>query len=513
MALSIVILLFAAFLLLLFSFRSRYGLPFFLMTLGMCVASVAVLLQSYNASTYAPPRFFPFRAADLALYRYIGGFRLPLASAQALRSAGCLLFFAGVPVMCALVRGNLKPHGRRRRRAWGWALAAGAFMAAYALMYAPGTAYAAYLRYYGAAPALRESVRLWVTRADDLMRLLVLVYILSPVFSLAAHTARRDLTYFSDTFFLLTGLLLLFDGIFYAVFFTGAFCQRAASLFRSGFWYFSSAVRVPVSMVLLFSVFSALIPVMILASVNHVFNGELVLLSRKRAMRRSIEELNRNLKDVFHSEKNLMFSILLLADEVRAAYGTPQGLEKLDRLTQVAQGRMDAIAASLNRIRGLHLRPAPVEMRALADHTLSEMAIPENILCVREYCDFPVRCLVDEYHTASALKNLFQNAVEALSLSDREDKTITVSVDASRAWVSLSVRDNGPGIARQERRRIMLPFVSSKSKSTNWGIGLPYAFRVINAQLGQMRIRSAVQPRRAYTEVDILLPRERSGKP
>ena len=56
----------------------------------------------------------------------------------------------------------------------------------------------------------------------------------------------------------------------------------------------------------------------------------------------------------------------------------------------------------------------------------------------------------------------------------------------------------------------MLPFVSTKSKNTNWGIGLPYAFRVINAQLGQMRIRSSDRPGRTFTQVDILLPRERS---
>ena len=76
MALSIVILLFAAVLLFGFALRSRYGLPLFLMTFGMCVLSAAVLLQSYNSSMYMPPGYLPFRALDLRLYRYIGGFRV-----------------------------------------------------------------------------------------------------------------------------------------------------------------------------------------------------------------------------------------------------------------------------------------------------------------------------------------------------------------------------------------------------------------------------------------------------
>ena len=105
---------------------------------------------------------------------------------------------------------------------------------------------------------------------------------------------------------------------------------------------------------------------------------------------------------------------------------------------------------------------------------------------------------------------IFVNAVDALQLCKREDKVISVTVNASRAWVSLSIRDNGPGIPKQELRRVMMPFVSTKSKTSNWGIGLPYAFRVVNAQLGQMRIQSSDQEDKSYTQVDILLPRERN---
>ena len=114
------------------------------------------------------------------------------------------------------------------------------------------------------------------------------------------------------------------------------------------------------------------------------------------------------------------------------------------------------------------------------------------------------------YHTRNALKNIFVNAADALELSGKEDKVISVSVESSHAWVSLSIRDNGPGIPRKELHRVMMPFVSTKSKTSNWGIGLPYAFRVINAQLGQMRIQSSDQADRSFTQVDILLPRERN---
>lgn len=144
------------------------------------------------------------------------------------------------------------------------------------------------------------------------------------------------------------------------------------------------------------------------------------------------------------------------------------------------------------------------------DEAIAGLTVPGEIRIEKHYCDYPVRCVVDEYHhTRSALKNIIVNSIEALQLSQAADKCICVTLDASREWVSLSIRDNGPSIARREVRRVLLPFVSTKSKTANWGISLPYVFRIVNAQLGQMRIRSSDLPDRHYTQVDIPLPRER----
>ena len=194
----------------------------------------------------------------------------------------------------------------------------------------------------------------------------------------------------------------------------------------------TSFERIPAWITLVFLAFSLLLLVFILMNANRIFGGELVLFSRKKAMKNSIEDLNRNLKDVFHSEKNLMFSMMILADGVKAEYGTPEGLEKLERLRAIAQSRMEIITSSLNRIRELQLSAAPVDMRRMMDQALADITLPEGIRCEKRYCDFPARCVIDEYHTRSAVKNLFANAVDALQLSDRPDKKITVSVDASR---------------------------------------------------------------------------------
>ena len=108
MALSIVILVISAVLLLGFSLRSRYGLPLFLLNAGISITSVAVLFQTSSTSMYATPQGFPLRSLDLELFQLISHMRLPLAQAQTLRNFGTLIFFGGIVLMLMLIARNIK---------------------------------------------------------------------------------------------------------------------------------------------------------------------------------------------------------------------------------------------------------------------------------------------------------------------------------------------------------------------------------------------------------------------
>ena len=116
MALSIVILVISAVLLLIFSLRSRYGFPLFLMNAGISITSVAVLFQPSSTSMYATPRYFPLRSLDLELFQGISRMRLPLAQAQTLRNFGTLIFFCGIVLMLMLIARNIKTIRHRRGR-------------------------------------------------------------------------------------------------------------------------------------------------------------------------------------------------------------------------------------------------------------------------------------------------------------------------------------------------------------------------------------------------------------
>ena len=148
MALSIVILVISAVLLLGFSLRSRYGLPLFLMNAGISITSVAVLFQTSSTSMYATPQGFPLRSLDLELFQLISHMRLPLAQAQTLRNFGTLIFFGGIVLMLMLIARNIKTI--HHRLVWEVLCGSGVllFMALYMVFFSPSCAFRLYMRYY-----------------------------------------------------------------------------------------------------------------------------------------------------------------------------------------------------------------------------------------------------------------------------------------------------------------------------------------------------------------------------
>ncbi|MFO0603223.1 MAG: hybrid sensor histidine kinase/response regulator [Polyangiales bacterium] len=93
-----------------------------------------------------------------------------------------------------------------------------------------------------------------------------------------------------------------------------------------------------------------------------------------------------------------------------------------------------------------------------------------------------VRCVPEEMH--QLLTNLVQNAIEAAP----DDGTGRVEVvgEASESEVTLSVRDNGPGVKPEDHGRIFAPFFTTKAPGAGMGMGLTIAWRVVQALGGTL---------------------------
>lgn len=79
--------------------------------------------------------------------------------------------------------------------------------------------------------------------------------------------------------------------------------------------------------------------------------------------------------------------------------------------------------------------------------------------------------------------NLFRNAIEAVSQTDRRE--LTVSTRASgRGLVEVSVADTGPGISPDVAPQLFQPFVTTKPQGM--GVGLSISRTIIEAHGGQI---------------------------
>ncbi len=112
--------------------------------------------------------------------------------------------------------------------------------------------------------------------------------------------------------------------------------------------------------------------------------------------------------------------------------------------------------------------------------------------------DDPVFASADEKLLSQALLNIVINAQQALP----QGGTIDISLIQTDNDTIISVRDNGVGIADEDRERIFKPFFSTKKSGT--GLGLSMTQRIVRDHDGSLDVTSLLGRGTTFT---ITLPR------
>lgn len=102
-----------------------------------------------------------------------------------------------------------------------------------------------------------------------------------------------------------------------------------------------------------------------------------------------------------------------------------------------------------------------------------------------------LRVRVDPGKLNQVLNNLLSNAMKF----SPDRSTIIVSVDTGPGGVTISVRDQGPGIPRDEQHRLFSPFqttsIQPTSGETSTGLGLYIARRIVEEHGGHIWVESS----------------------
>jgi two-component system C4-dicarboxylate transport sensor histidine kinase DctB len=136
--------------------------------------------------------------------------------------------------------------------------------------------------------------------------------------------------------------------------------------------------------------------------------------------------------------------------------------------------------------------PSAVETVSLDNAIAGAMAIlkhkiPSQRLSLRAaYNESDLLVLAQPVRLEQVLVNLLQNSLEALE--DRRGGKIEIKVEADEKWITVLVQDNGPGISSSLRKRLFMPF--SSSKKTGLGLGLLIAKELTEGMGGKLELAS-----------------------
>jgi len=106
---------------------------------------------------------------------------------------------------------------------------------------------------------------------------------------------------------------------------------------------------------------------------------------------------------------------------------------------------------------------------------------------------------VDHDRLKQVLINVIINSVQALVYADRP--VIKIRLVKKEKYIDIKIRDNGPGIKKQDLAKVKQPLYTSKTKGT--GLGLAVCERIMKAHEGAFLIESDGE---SYTEVTLSLP-------
>jgi len=109
-------------------------------------------------------------------------------------------------------------------------------------------------------------------------------------------------------------------------------------------------------------------------------------------------------------------------------------------------------------------------------------AIRQNIKMVIRCTTEQAQVMADKIQLQQVLMNLIRNAEIAMEKTDPANKKLEVISIVDKGWITVSVRDSGPGIDVAIKEKIFKPFVTTRKGGS--GIGLALSHSIIEEHNG-----------------------------
>jgi len=191
---------------------------------------------------------------------------------------------------------------------------------------------------------------------------------------------------------------------------------------------------------------------------------------------------------IAHDLKNLLNPLLLYTELMRDAAGNrAEVLNIAERVERILTRGLETVERlrDFSRQSDEDTEAVPTDLNSIV-HEAVEISRPRlgNIKLALQL-GTPPEILVRPADCVTAIINLVFNAVDALENKGQ----ITIRTAASNGGGLVEVSDNGPGMSREVKNRILEPFFTTKGDSGT-GLGLPIVYAFTQRHGGRLEIDS-----------------------
>jgi len=204
---------------------------------------------------------------------------------------------------------------------------------------------------------------------------------------------------------------------------------------------------------------------------------------------------------IAHEIKNPLTPIQLSAERIRRRFGKVivDDREIFDQCTDTIIRQVGDIGRMVDEFSAFARMPKPemkvIDLREpLREASFLVEVSRSDIQFEREYGAEALKGTFDSRLIAQAFGNVIKNAAEAIDAPER-DKSVpgAIKIRAKRegGFLRIDVIDNGKGLPRENRQRLLEPYMTTREKGT--GLGLAIVKKIVEDHGGRLELHDAPQ--------------------
>lgn len=484
---------------------SKYAWFFTLLIISLNLCLFGVVLYIGKLVNYRYPESVIF-TYDYKLFLFLSKLKIDFFSIKRIINLGSGLFLF---VFMSFISEFVEVYYKKWDAKWLLKLVSRFILpVCYIVFYDPNTQYFFYnIIYRDYSSAFSTAARFFVISVDCLNYLWIILYLTLPFYKLYKLYCQTTISIKKRQILALSVCLAILCTFYSAMFVFGAFKTPYILSLQYNLLglniasipsYYYDALPIAVLFITQLMLF------IIIKNKSLVTSGYF----QKIIIERNAKELQKDVRSIFHSFKNVIFTINVLATQAISEHGTQEQIETLKKIENLSGTSLRGITTMLNSFKNIKMEPKNQKVVSSIENALKSVNIPENITVVKKYMDYNASAWIDQYNLSECLVNIIQNSIDSIQYSGRENGQIDIELQAEHEWVIIKITDNGIGIPKNEIGKIFKPFYSTKSRNSNWGIGLSYVYRIIKAHKGFIHVQS---DGKSYTTFTIMLLRSKGG--